>query len=279
MGNLASSVDMSCKSQQLFAALDNATNTDVGVSTIHSNGALSAIAGSPFTFMSGFNSDVGVLSPNNQWLFVSNQYSGTITSLDVETDGSLALVGGSPFPDSTALIPSGLATNREGTLLYVANGDNSVTGFAIDNNNGALFPVGPPVLTGVNGSLRSLTVFPSNAVEGGGGEKGDDGHEGRFSFHAERDCVATGEMEFEEPDTGKRMTGSVGAVTVAGSTAIISGSGTLLDGTPLNYTAVVLGNVPVIGLNRFAISWLTSTGSVFQTSGPLTDGYIVVHPQ
>jgi len=73
------------------------------------------------------------------------------------------------------------------------------------------------------------------------------------------------------------MKGSVKAVTVAGNTAIITGSGTLLDGTPLQYTAVVLGNAPVIGANHFAISWITSTGSVFQTSGALTNGYIAVH--
>jgi 6-phosphogluconolactonase (cycloisomerase 2 family) len=281
MGNFASYVDMSCKSQQLFAALANFGTTDVGVSTIDSDGALNPIGGSPFTFVGGMNSSVGVLSPNNQWLFISNQNSSTITSLDVESDGSLAQVGGSPFADSTALMPNGMATNREGTFLYVANGDNSVTGFAINNSNGALSPVGlgSPFLTGVNGSLRSLTVFPANAVEGDGGEKGDDGHEGRFNFHAERECKASGGMEFQEPDTGEKMTGSADAVTVTESTAVISGSGTLLDGTPLTYTAVVLGNAPVIGLNQFAISWITSTGSVFHTSGALTDGYIVVHQQ
>jgi len=42
-----------------------------------------------------------------------------------------------------------------------------------------------------------------------------------------------------------------------------------------------LDNQPVasIGLNHFAISWITSTGSVFHTSGALTDGYVVIQPQ
>ncbi|PYY08317.1 MAG: hypothetical protein DMG69_15015 [Acidobacteria bacterium] len=69
------------------------------------------------------------------------------------------------------------------------------------------------------------------------------------------------------------------AVTVSGSQATITGSRTLADGTPVNYTAVVLGNESVIGANHFAISWITANGSVFQTSGPLTDGSIVVQPQ
>lgn len=49
--------------------------------------------------------------------------------------------------------------------------------------------------------------------------------------------------------------------------------------TAVNYTAVVLGTAPVIGANTLAISWITATGSVFQTSGPLTDGYIAVGTQ
>jgi hypothetical protein len=66
------------------------------------------------------------------------------------------------------------------------------------------------------------------------------------------------------------------AVSVSGNQATISGAGTLADGTPVNYTAVVVGNAPVIGANSFAISWITAAGSVFQTSGPLTGGYILV---
>jgi len=116
-------------------------------------------------------------------------------------------------------------------------------------------------------------------VEGDGHENGSDGHEGEFHF-----CKSSSEMDFEERDSdgkiiAKPMKGKMNAVTVSGNQAIIAGSGTLADGTPVNYTAVVLGNQPVIGANRFAISWITATGSVFQRSGALTDGYIVVKPQ
>ena len=86
-------------------------------------------------------------------------------------------------------------------------------------------------------------------------------------------------MDFEETDSGRGMKGSVDTYTAVGNTATITGTGTLLDGTPVHYIAIVLGNAPVIGANRFAISWVTSTGSVFHTSGALTDGYIVVHAQ
>jgi len=108
-------------------------------------------------------------------------------------------------------------------------------------------------------------------VEGDGEEQGDDGHKGEFKF-----CQRSKEMEFDEPDTGRKMKGSMDAVTLNGNQAIITGAGTLGDGTPVNYTAVVLGNAPVVGANQFAISWITATGLAFQTSGPLTDGYIAV---
>ncbi len=275
----ASSVDISCKSNLLFAAIANSTETEVGVSTIASSGALSPIAGSPFSFVPGVNSNVGILSPNNQWLFVSNQDSSTITSLDVGSNGSLAQVSGSPFPDSGAMDPNGMATNAEGTLLYVANGDNTVTGFRINSSNGSLSPVSSPFPTGSGGFLTSLTTFPATRVEGEGDENGDDGHKGHFRFEAKRECQASSGMEFQENDSGKGMKGSVDTYTVVGNTATITGAGTLLDGTPVHYTAIVLGNAPLIGANRFAISWVTSTLSVFHTSGALTDGYIAVHAQ
>jgi len=108
-------------------------------------------------------------------------------------------------------------------------------------------------------------------VEGDGHEQGNDGHEGDFEF-----CQRSRKIKFEERDTGKKMQGSMDAVTLSGNQAIITGAGTLGDGTPIHYTAVVLGDAPVIGANHFAISWITATGSVFQTSGALIDGYIVV---
>jgi hypothetical protein len=110
-------------------------------------------------------------------------------------------------------------------------------------------------------------------AEGDGHEQGDDGHQGEFEF-----CQRSKHMEFQERDTGVKMNGSMDAVTLSGNQAIITGAGTLGDGTPVHYTAVVLGNAPVIGANHFAISWSTATGSLFQTSGALIDGYIVVPP-
>jgi len=126
-------------------------------------------------------------------------------------------------------------------------------------------------------TLSSAEIFSictphGDDVEGDGDEQGDDGHKGHFHF-----CKASGDMDFEEPDSGKGMRGSMDAVSISGNTATISGPCTLRDGTACQYTAVVLGNAnPAIGADQFAISWITSTGSSFHTSGALIEGNIVV---
>jgi hypothetical protein len=54
-----------------------------------------------------------------------------------------------------------MATNQAGTLLYVANFNNTVGVFSIASN-GALTPIpGSPFPTGVSGRLQSLAAFPA----------------------------------------------------------------------------------------------------------------------
>ena len=65
-------------------------------------------AGSPFTFEEGSNSNTTAVSPDGRFLFVGNQFSSTITVLDVASDGSLTFAGGFyPHLDS----PSGMVTD------------------------------------------------------------------------------------------------------------------------------------------------------------------------
>jgi 6-phosphogluconolactonase (cycloisomerase 2 family) len=298
-GSGAADVDINCKSDHLFASHFTTTlNTVVSVAPINPSGSLGAFTSFPFS--TGDSSNVGVLSPDNMHLFVSNQNSNQITSLDVGTGNNLTQDADSTVanPD-TGIIPpqpAGTVTNRKGTLLYVANDNAKVTAFKI-LSDGSLSALSPNSFsTGGTGTLRSLTLFPAKPVEGEGKELGDDGREGNFHFEADRECKARGEIDFEERDSrsshatrgamdavsvagnpAQGMKGSIDAITVSGNQAIITGAGNLLDGTPLQYTAVVLGNMPVIGANHFAISWITANGLVFHTSGALTDGYIAVH--
>ncbi len=277
----AADVEISCKSNLLFDPKFGG-GTTVAVFNIAFNGALAAIAGSPFTFAPGSNSNVGVLTPDGRHLEVSNQASNTITVLDVASGGSLTQEtdspsGASPFANPGGFVPQSEGTNREGDLLYVSNGNGVVTGFHIDSDGGLSPVIGSPFPTSGTGFEPSLTVFPAHENEGEGDEVDDSGHKGHFDFEADHECQDSGEMNFED-DGGHKMNGKVSAVAVNGNTAVISGPGTLADGTPVQYTAIVTGNQPVIGANLFSISWITATGSVFQTSGALIDGYIAVHP-
>ena len=158
----AAGVDINCASTFLYAANANLRGTSVDVFSIGPNGALTLVQTSNNPSV-GDNSNVGVLSPNDQFLFVSNQFSDSVTVFDVAANGIISLVAGSPF-GGTGGIPCGIATNAAGTFLFGANYDNStVTSFSIAGN-GALtlvgsFGTGQSALSG----LESLAVFPGKS--------------------------------------------------------------------------------------------------------------------
>jgi 6-phosphogluconolactonase (cycloisomerase 2 family) len=279
----AADVEINCKSSLLFAPETVLLGTTVAVFKIASNGALSPISGSPFSFMTGGdNSNVAVLTPDGRHLHVSNQSSNTITVLDVASGGGLTQEtdspsGTSPFANPGGFVPQSEATNPEGNLLYVSNGNRVVTGFHIDSDGGLSSITGSPFPAGGTGNEQSLTVFPAHEKEGEGDEVDDNGHRGHFDFQADRTCGDSGDLEFSD-DRGNEMKGKADAVSAVGNTATIAGTGTLRDGTPVTFTAIATGNQLVTGANLFAISWVTSQGSIFQTSGALRNGYIAVHP-
>jgi 6-phosphogluconolactonase len=170
----AAGLDCNCASNKLFVG--EATTADrVDVYNISASGALSAVPGSPFSGP-GSNSNVPVLSPDDSKLFVSNQFSNTVTVFNVAASGALSVVAGSPFANpASAISPSGMATNQQGTFLYVANIDNLISGFTVEAT-GVLAPVpGSPFNNGFPGGfgLISLTTFPPKnccpvpAVDGG----------------------------------------------------------------------------------------------------------------
>jgi len=161
-------VDVSCAGNRLFAGNAGAT-TVIDVFNIALNGALSPIPGSPFRG-SGVNSNVVLLSPNNQFLFVSNQgtqsENDTVSVFSVASNGSLAEISGSPFHVNSGLYPSLIATDQAGTLLFTANAP--LTG-QVGASIGAFTIASNGFLTAVTGSpfslpgsaVESIAVFPS----------------------------------------------------------------------------------------------------------------------
>lgn len=165
-------VDMDCASTYVFGSEMTTGTTTVDVFSIGSTGALSRIQGSPFSPGSGSNSNVGVLSPDDKFLFVSNQASGSITVFNVNA-GALSLVTGSPFNlDVIATNPAGMTTDQNGTTLYVANNPNLVYAFNIAADGSLSAIPGSPFTTNQSGGLLSLAAFPAKscaAPPSGGG--------------------------------------------------------------------------------------------------------------
>jgi 6-phosphogluconolactonase len=164
-GNL-SGIDIDCAGGHMFGSDTIAGPATVDVFSIGSGGLLSAIQGSPFSAAAGANSNVAVLSPNDQFLFVSDQGSASITVFGVSS-GALSVVAGSPFA-ATGGIPVGMATDQSGSFLYVAGSPNLIHVLSIAAN-GALSEVpGSPFNTNQSsGQLLSLAAFPAKSCAAG----------------------------------------------------------------------------------------------------------------
>ncbi len=165
---VAAGLDINCASDTLFVAEGTRDTTIVDVLRIDPDtGALTPIDGSPFTPGVGVNSNVGVLSPDESLLFVSNQGFGnpgnTVTVFTVASDGSLILVPGSPFDAGGGSIPSGMATDPTGAFLYVTKENPpGVHVFSVDPSGQLTAVPGSPFPTGQgpNGTLQSLAAYP-----------------------------------------------------------------------------------------------------------------------
>ena len=128
-GKLAG-LDFSSTSGLLFGAEASATAAFADAWTIGGNGALSSVAGSPFS-TTAINSNVVLLSPNDSFLFASNQGSNSVSSYGVGAGGSLSSLGS--FGSAASLhAPVGMATDRSGSLLFVADDTFGVAVFSID---------------------------------------------------------------------------------------------------------------------------------------------------
>jgi 6-phosphogluconolactonase (cycloisomerase 2 family) len=88
--------------------------------------------------------------PNGLFLYVTRPNSNVVSIFSINgTTGALTAVGS---PVSTGTVPSGLAINAAGTVLYVTNltgaTGNSVSTFSIDTATGSLTSLGATVATG-----------------------------------------------------------------------------------------------------------------------------------
>ncbi|MBZ5523768.1 MAG: beta-propeller fold lactonase family protein, partial [Acidobacteriia bacterium] len=151
-GTLAG-LDFSSTSGLLYGAEASATAGLADAWTVATGGGLSAVAGSPFS-ATAINSNAVLLSPDNSLLFASNQGSSNINSFSASAGGSLASIGS--FGSLHA--PVGMATDRSGSLLYVADDTFGVAVFNI-GGAGALSQLSDVAIAGA-GQVQSLVAYP-----------------------------------------------------------------------------------------------------------------------
>ncbi len=149
-------LDFASTSGSLYGAESSATAAFADAWSIGGNGVLSAIAGSPFS-TTAINSNVVLLSPNDGFLFASNTGSTSVTSFSVAAGGSLSSLGS--FGSAASLhAPVGMATDRSGSLLYVADDAFGVAVFRI-NGAGSLSQLGDVAIAGA-GQVQDLVAYP-----------------------------------------------------------------------------------------------------------------------
>lgn len=156
-----SDVDMDCAGGYVFAGTLTGGPATVDVFSIGSGGVVSPVAGSPFSAGPATDSTVAILSPNDKFLFTSNQGDGMITVFGVNS-GALSAITGSPFAAGGGGTPAGMATDQGGTILYVAGSSNLIHAFTIAANGTLTEAAGSPFSTNQTGGLLlSVAAFPS----------------------------------------------------------------------------------------------------------------------
>ena len=93
--------------------------------------------------------------------YVANYFSNTLSAFAVDGSGAMAAIPGSPFAAGKG--PRSIAVDPAAGRLYVANqadGENSVSAYAVNATNGALRPLaGSPFAAGLNPA--SIAIHPS----------------------------------------------------------------------------------------------------------------------
>src|SRR5262249_50281018 len=154
-GTLAG-LDFSSTSGLLYGAEASPTSALADAWTVGNGGILSAITGSPFSTTAA-NSNSVLLSPNDSFLFASNTGSNSVSSFSVAAGGGLSSIGS--FGSAASLhAPVGMATDRSGSLLFIADDAFGVAVFRIDGA-GSLSQLSDVAITGA-GQVQSLVAYP-----------------------------------------------------------------------------------------------------------------------
>jgi hypothetical protein len=168
---LGSALSVSAQSNFLYVNNDASSNNTVSAYSVNHAGVPTELPGSPFaTGGSGTTGPaVGIGTPQittaKHFLFAANAFDSNISAFEIEHDGTLETVAGSPFAagtvedcagSSTSCQGISLAATRHGKFLYAGHpgastifpGSSEIYGYHV-GNDGALIPVpGSPFNSG-----------------------------------------------------------------------------------------------------------------------------------
>lgn len=148
-----------------FLYVSNGASGTISAFSIGTNGALTELAGSPFSLGAGATAARLAIDPKGQFLYAADSANNKIAGFSIAGGGTLGAVAGSPFSAGTK--PVGVAVDSTSSFLYAANqGSNDVSAFKI--TSGALTEIaGSPYAVEPTGSVGTpqpsfLTVDVSN---------------------------------------------------------------------------------------------------------------------
>jgi hypothetical protein len=153
-------LETTCAGDRLYGSetgLSNTTLTDAW--SVASTGVLTPISGSPFS-AAGSGGNTAVLTPDNELLFASNQFSDTINPAALLADGSLASFG-SVSGVGFSHAPVGIAIDPSGTYLFAADEGIGVASFRI--NPRATLGNLADVAINRPGDIQDLVAYPTRS--------------------------------------------------------------------------------------------------------------------
>jgi 6-phosphogluconolactonase (cycloisomerase 2 family) len=154
-------------SQFVYVNNNITTTNTISALAADAGGALTPVPGSPFDTGGGgsFSANLGSVNVlvTASRLYATNALSNTIAAFDINLDGSLSTIPGSPFP-TLGTRPNGIAINAAGTRLFVAHfNTGNVAVFNIASNGALTHVSGSPFALGT-GSPLDLAIDSVNSI-------------------------------------------------------------------------------------------------------------------
>jgi len=151
-----------------FLFVSDFQNGAVDAFTINpTSGALSTVAGSPFSAGPAPGAGGLAVDPSTKFLYVTQMNSLAVAGFTIAPGtGVLAAIPGSPFPAGDTPIQA--IEDPSGKFLYVSNlndGLGAISAYTIDSTSGALTPI-----TGSPFPTQSNSPGPNRMAIGGGGK-------------------------------------------------------------------------------------------------------------